>query len=353
MAMNLTLDSATGEIRPVVWDHQRQAVVLLDQTLLPLREEELVCSTTAVLVDAISRLAVRGAPALGVVGGYGVALAMVEAATHGWSDAQLSDAIDSIRNARPTAVNLAWGVDRVRPYVSEGLATVLERAHALAREDEEANKQLSRHGADWLLERLGDRPLKALTHCNTGSLATSTWGTALGILRELHGRGRLELVYADETRPLLQGSRLTAWELQKAGIPYLVQADGAEASTIMRGLVDFATIGADRIAHNGDTANKIGSLGVALACHEAGIPFVVAAPSSTVDVSYPNGDTIEIELRPASEVTEYAGHQVAAERDHAFNPAFDVTPARFVSAVVTEMGVAEPAQGETVEGLVP
>jgi methylthioribose-1-phosphate isomerase len=184
-------------------------------------------------------------------------------------------------------------------------------------------------------------------------LATSTWGTALGILRELHSRDRLEFVYADETRPLLQGSRLTAWELKKAGIPYYVQADGAAASTIMRGLVDFATIGADRIAHNGDTANKIGSLGVALACREAGIPFVVAAPSSTVDLSYSDGSDIEIELRPATEVTEYGGHQVAAESDRAFNPAFDVTPARLVSAVVTEMGVSEPARGDNVEGLVP
>lgn len=353
MALSLTLDKATGEIRPVVWDESGQRLVLLDQTLLPLKEEELVCTDTATLVDAITRLAVRGAPALGVAGAFGVALALVEGSAKGWSDAERDAAIMSVRNARPTAVNLAWGVDQVRPYVKDGLSRVLEGAHQVARADEEANKELSRHGADWLLKKLGDRPLRALTHCNTGSLATSTWGTALGVLRELHSRDRLEFVYADETRPLLQGSRLTAWELQKARIPYFVQADGAAASTIMRGLVDFAAIGADRIAHNGDTANKIGSLGVALACHEAGIPFLVAAPSSTVDLSYPNGDDIEIELRAATEVTEYAGHQVAPESDRAFNPAFDVTPARFVSAVVTERGVAEPARGESVEGLVP
>jgi len=353
VAMDLTLDKATGEIRPVVWDQAGQCLVLLDQTALPLEEEELVCRETATLVDAIVRLAVRGAPALGVAGAFGVALALVEASAKGWSDDERDAAIDSIRNARPTAVNLAWGVDQVRPFVNSGLSRVLDAAQHVAQEDEKANKALSRHGADWLLEKLGDRPLRALTHCNTGSLATSTWGTALGILRELHSRDRLEFVYADETRPLLQGSRLTAWELQKAGIPYFVQADGAAASTIMRGLVDFAAIGADRIAHNGDTANKIGSLGVALACHEAGIPFVVAAPSSTVDLSYPNGDDIEIELRPPAEVTEYGGHQFAAELDRAFNPAFDVTPARFVSAVVTELGVAEPSRGESVEGLVP
>jgi len=353
VATGLTMDSTTGEIRPVVWNQVGQNVVLLDQTLLPLREEELVCSDTATLVDAIVRLAVRGAPALGVAGAYGVALALVEAAEKGWTESERDAAIESIQNARPTAVNLAWGVNQVRPLIDQGLSQVLEAAHQVAKDDEEANKGLSKHGADWLLQKLGDRPLRALTHCNTGSLATSTWGTALGILRELRSRDRLELVYVDETRPLLQGSRLTAWELQKAGIPYFVQADGAAASTIMRGLVDFAAIGADRIAHNGDTANKIGSLGVALACHEAGIPFVVAAPSSTVDLSYSNGDDIEIELRPASEVTEYDGHQVAPESDRAFNPAFDVTPARFVSAVVTEMGVAEPSRGQSVEGLVP
>lgn len=353
MAMDFTEDDATGEIRPVVWNHAANNLVLLDQTVLPLREEELTCSSTAELAEAIGRLAVRGAPALGVAGAYGVALALVEAEHKSWSVAERDSAIDLVRNARPTAVNLAWGVDQVRPLVNEGLDKVLEAAHQLAREDEEANKRLSKHGADWLLARLGDRPLRALTHCNTGSLATSTWGTALGILRELHSRDRLEFVYADETRPLLQGSRLTAWELKKAGIPYYVQADGAAASTIMRGLVDFAAIGADRIAYNGDTANKIGSLGVALACREAGIPFVVAAPSSTVDLSYSDGSDIEIELRPATEVTEYDGHQVAAESDRAFNPAFDVTPARLVSAVVTEMGVSEPDRGDNVEGLVP
>jgi methylthioribose-1-phosphate isomerase len=237
--------------------------------------------------------------------------------------------------------------------MAQGFDAVLEEAHRVAAEDEAANRQLSRHGADWLLDKLGDRPLRALTHCNTGSLATSTWGTALGIIRELHSRGRIEHVIADETRPLLQGSRLTAWELHHDGIPYQVQSDGAAASTILRGLVDFAVIGADRIAHNGDTANKIGSLSVALACKEAGIPFVVAAPSSTVDLSFPTGDLIEIELRPSEEVTALGGVQVAPEVDKGFNPAFDVTPARFVSAVVTEMGVAEPMGGENVEKLVP
>ena len=351
--MSLTLNHETGDIRPVVWDPSVPCLVLLDQTVLPLEEREVSCTTVDVLVDAILRLVVRGAPALGVTGAYGVALAMIQAEREGWDSGQLDAAIDSIRDARPTAVNLAWGVNQVRPSMSQGVEKVLALCHKVALDDEEANRELSRLGADWLLEKLGDRPLRAITHCNTGSLATSIWGTGLGIIRELHSRDRMEMVYADETRPLLQGSRLTAWELKHSGIPYVVQVDGAASSTILRGMVDFGVIGADRIALNGDTANKIGSLGVALACAEAKIPFVVAAPSSTVDLSYPNGDDIEIELRPAEEVTRYAGAQLAPELERGFNPAFDVSPARFISAVVTECGVAEPSQGESVERLVP
>lgn len=339
-----------SDIRPVVWD--QEVIVLLDQTALPLLESEIRCTDIEVLVDAIERLVVRGAPALGVVGAYGVALAMIEGKRKGWTAGQTHEQILRVRNARPTAVNLAWGVDQVVDHVSEGIEVVLERAHQIAVDDEQANRTLSQHGADWILKKTGKAKLRVLTHCNTGSLATSTWGTALGIIRELHSRGAIEIVYADETRPLLQGARLTAWELHHDGINYLVQADGAAASTIMRGLVDFAVIGADRIAMNGDTANKIGSLGVALACREAGIPFMVAAPSSTVDLSYANGDSIEIELRSPEEVTNLHGVQIAPDLSKGFNPAFDVTPGKYISAVVTEHGVAETSAGETVEKLV-
>lgn len=339
-----------SDIRPVVWAEKE--IVLLDQTSLPLDEANIICSDVDTLVDSIERLVVRGAPALGVVGAYGVALAMVQGASEGWSDEKIHSEILRIRNARPTAVNLAWGVDRVIESVDQGLETILTLAHKIAAEDEQANRDLSKHGADWIMAKTGKSKLRVLTHCNTGSLATSTWGTALGIIRELNSRGAIEIVYADETRPLLQGARLTAWELHQDGMNYLVQADGAAASTIMRGLVDFAVIGADRIAKNGDTANKIGSLGVALACKEAGIPFMVAAPSSTVDLSYENGDAIEIELRSPEEVTNLHGVQIAPELDKGFNPAFDVTPGRFISAVVTEHGVSETDNGETVEKLV-
>lgn len=338
------------DIRPVIWEDGK--IRLLDQTALPLEEKDVVCQDVDTLVDAINRLVVRGAPALGVVGGFGVALAMTQGETEGWDSARLGLEIGRIRNARPTAVNLAWGVDQVINSVDQGISKVVELGHKIAKEDEAANRALSKHGADWILKVTGKSKLRVLTHCNTGSLATSTWGTGLGIIRELHARGAIEIVYADETRPLLQGARLTAWELSQDGINYLVQADGAAASTIMRDLVDFAVIGADRIAKNGDTANKIGSLGVALACKEAGIPFMVAAPSSTVDISYENGDSIEIELRSSEEVTNLHGVQIAPDLDRGFNPAFDVTPARFISAVVTEHGVAEPIKGQSVEGLV-
>ena len=329
-----------AEIRAVAW--QDGALVLLDQTLLPAQHAYLACRDVDTVVDAIERLVVRGAPALGAVGAYGVALAMMQGEREGWVAGRLSVEIGRIRNARPTAVNLAWGVDRVSPFIAEGRDAVLREADVLAAEDEAANRELSHRGADWILAHVERRPLRVLTHCNTGALATTGWGTALGIVRELHVRGMLEVVYADETRPLLQGSRLTAWELDRAGIDYFVQADGAAASTILRGLVDVAVIGADRIAGNGDTANKIGSLGVALACHDVGIPFVVAAPSSTVDLSTPTGDDIHIELRDGSEVIEFAGVRVAPEGARGFNPAFDVTPARLIDAIVTENAVVEP-----------
>jgi len=339
-----------ADIRAVRWNDD--ALVLIDQTQLPATETYMSCTQVDQVVDAIVRLVVRGAPALGAVGGYGVAIALLQGERENWDRSRRDSEIDRIRNARPTAVNLAWGADRVRPFVSEGVAAVLAEANRIAEEDEAANRELSRKGADWILANTDQRPLRILTHCNTGSLATTAWGTALGIIRELDVRGEVEQVFADETRPLLQGSRLTSWELTQDQIPHVIQSDGAAASTILRGLVDVAIIGADRIARNGDTANKIGSVSVALACHAAGIPFVVAAPSSTVDLSTESGEDIEIELRDGAEVIEFAGVRVAPEGAQGFNPAFDVTPARYVSAIVTEQGVVEPAHTPLVDELV-
>ena len=316
---------------------------LIDQTLLPASETFLEISSVEQLIEAIQSLAVRGAPALGAAGGYGVALALLEGARHEWTETELDTAIDAVALARPTAVNLAWGARRVAAVRAEGFDRVLAEAHAIATEDERANRELSRLGADWLLERVGHRPLRAVTHCNTGALATTAWGTAYGILHELHDRGMLELVYVDETRPLLQGTRLTSWELHHDGIPHLVEVDGAAASTILRGLVDFAVIGADRITADGDTANKVGSVALALACARRGIPFVVAAPYSTIDVATATGDLIEIEERGDHEVLIFGGLAVATPGVRAFNPAFDVTPHDLISAIVTERGVVEPA----------
>ncbi len=328
----------------------RGALRILDQTLLPTVTEHLVVEDVDTLVDAIVRLAVRGAPALGVTGALGVVVAMDQAADEGWDEERLQREVDRVRDARPTAVNLAWGVDAVRPLVPQGRAAVLEAALRVAREDEAANRELSRLAADWLLERTGKERLRVLTHCNAGVLATSAWGTALGVVRELDARGLVDFVYADETRPLLQGARLTAWELAAEGIPHAVQADGAAASTILRGLVDCAVVGADRITANGDVANKVGTLGVALACREAGIPLLVAAPWSTVDLAMADGSEIEIEERPGEEVTMLTGVRVVPEGTPGFNPAFDVTPARLVTAVATERGVVEPAAGDRLDG---
>jgi len=335
---------APDALRPIAWTGT--ALRVIDQTALPGRLVHVEIASVDALVDAIRRLAVRGAPQLGAVGAIGVAIAMDEAVREGWTPARLDAAVDAIRAARPTAVNLAWGVDRVRPLMAAGRDAVLASALAIVEDDERVNRAIGRHGADWILEHVRS-PVRVLTHCNTGALATVAWGTALGVVRDLHARAALELVYVDETRPLLQGARLTAWELERDGIPYRVQADGAAASTILRGLVDVAIFGADRIAANGDVANKIGSLGVALACHEAGIPCLSAAPVSTVDLATPTGDAIEIEMRGDDEVVAFGGVRVAPEGARAHNPAFDVTPARFITGLVTERGVLAVAAGET------
>ena len=333
----------TEPLRPIEWTGS--AIRVIDQTELPGLLVRINLETVDDLVDAVVRLAVRGAPQLGAVGALGVGLAMVQGQRDGWDASALDEAIDRIRAARPTAVNLAWGVDRVRPLVALGVRAVVAAAQAVIEEDERNNHEIGRRGADWIQARVPGR-VRVLTHCNTGALATTEWGTALGVIRELHARDALEVVYADETRPLLQGARLTAWELLRDGIPHVVQVDGAAASTILRHLVDVAIIGADRIAANGDTANKIGSVGVAVACHYAGIPLVVAAPESTIDVSTASGDAIPIEMRGDDEVLNWGGIRTAPQGSRAHNPAFDVTPARLIAAIVTELRVVEPPVGQ-------
>ncbi|MFE4753454.1 S-methyl-5-thioribose-1-phosphate isomerase [Streptomyces mirabilis] len=333
------------ELRAVDWTGS--SLALIDQTALPHRTETREIRDVDGLVDAIQRLVVRGAPAIGAAGAYGVALALLQGEREGWSAEETRAAVARVRAARPTAVNLMVCVDRVMARFGEGLDAVLAEAAAVQREDVEANRAMGAYGADWLVKKVGvDRPLRVLTHCNTGALATAGWGTALGVIRELHARGLVEVVYADETRPLLQGSRLTAWELVQEGIPHYVQADGAAAGTILRGEVDAAIVGADRIAANGDTANKVGTVGVALACADAGIPFLVAAPTTTVDLATATGADIHIELRGEDEILEWSGVRTAPAESRGHNPAFDVTPGRLVTGLVTERGVLEISAGE-------
>jgi methylthioribose-1-phosphate isomerase len=330
----------------IVWKDNK--IVLLDQTQIPISETYISYEELAPYIDAIQRLVVRGAPALGVAGAYGVVLAMDEASRKGLSADQLEKNIDALRDARPTAVNLAWAVEKIRKHVASGRDAVLAAAQELASEDKQSSTDMGNIGADWLINKLGAKPLTLLTHCNTGSLATTGTGTALGVVKEMHKRGYIKEVFADETRPLLQGSRLTAWELMKSEIPYRIEPDGAAAMAILSGRIDAALIGADRIAKNGDSANKIGSLSVALACHAAGIPFLVVAPESTVDRSIATGQEIHIEIRGDEELTHFKGLQVAPVGAKTFNPAFDVTPAKYISAVITEKQSYEIAKGQTL-----
>jgi methylthioribose-1-phosphate isomerase len=332
------------------------AVVIVDQTALPHELRRLRLTDVDGLVDGIRRLAVRGAPALGAAGALGVLLAVRQGRREGWTDDEVVNAIDRIRSARPTAVNLAWGVDRVASRLDEGDDAIEREARAVLEEDAAANLAIACRGADLLLELCARAPgrddagealgLRLHTHCNAGALACVEWGTALGVVRALHERGAVARVYADETRPLLQGSRLTAWELDRMGADYRLVIDGAAPSLIARGLVDAVVVGADRIAANGDVANKIGTYPLGLAAPRAGVPFVVAAPESTVDPATPEGSRIEIEDRGRDEVVAWHGRSVAPAGARAINPAFDVTPADLVTAIVTEHRIVRPAAGE-------
>jgi S-methyl-5-thioribose-1-phosphate isomerase len=313
------------------------AVVIIDQTSLPGAESWLRLSTVDDVVAAIARLAVRGAPALGVAGAFGVALA-----ARTLPEAEWPDAVKRISTARPTAVNLAYGVRLAEAELADGPAAVLVAALALRDAEIAASEGMARLGADLLLELCGPAP-RLLTHCNTGGLASVTLGTALATVAELHRRGVDVSIIASETRPLLQGARLTTWELDRIGVPHRVAVDGAGPFLMARGEVDGVIVGADRICANFDVVNKIGTYAHALGAQAAGIPFVVVAPESTVDSVTATGDDVEIEDRGAPEVLSFRGAQWAPEGTDAVNPAFDVTPHRLVTAVVTEKRVVRPA----------
>ncbi|MFJ9368995.1 S-methyl-5-thioribose-1-phosphate isomerase [Nocardia sp. NPDC101769] len=325
------------------------ALVTIDQRALPHEMRELRITTVDEVIDAIKTLAVRGAPAIGVCGAFGVVIAARAATTDGVVDTGRVEAEAArIADARPTAVNLAWGVQRTLAKLPEGLQAMLDEALDMLAEDGRVNLAAATAAADLIQRLCADRPLRLLTHCNTGRLATTAWGTAIGALRVLHQRGALAEVIVDETRPLLQGARLTAWEMAEAGIPHRLTIDSAAAWAMATEQVDAVVVGADRITADGSVANKIGTYMLAIAAQHHGIPFIVVAPESTRDISTAKGSDIVVEQRTAAEVTGFGGVATAPEGTKTFNPAFDVTPAELVTAVVTEFGVLEhPAAART------
>ena len=304
----------------------------LDQTALPHLVRTLRIVTVDELVTAITTLAIRGAPVLGVAGALGVALAVDQGRREGWDDARLAAEIERISAARPTAVNLSREVTAVAARIGAGPAAVRAAALDVLESAAAVSHQISARGAGYLRQECGDGPLSVHTHCNTGALACLGWGTALGVIRALHAAGALRDVIVDETRPLLQGARLTCWELGQLGIEHWLACDGAAPFLISQHRADAVVVGADRIAANGDVANKIGTYSLALAARQAGIPFLVAAPESTIDQATASGAAIPLEQRPDEEITVPA----APAGTRALNLAFDITPAELVSAVVTE-----------------
>ena len=339
-----------NEIRPIEWANG--TLRLLDQTLLP--SEEVIVEARGYLeaVDAIRTMRVRGAPAIGVTAAYAVAMAAreLEITDRDTFLRRLAEAGAEIKSARPTAVNLMWAVDRMiaiansESSIDTAKERLLDEAVRIEKEDEEINRRMGNHG----IELMPDGG-SVLTHCNAGALATAAFGTAVGVIRAAWEDGKRFKVFNTETRPFLQGARLTAWEFKKLGIPSILVVDSAAGMLMRRGEIGCVITGADRIAANGDTANKIGTYTLAVLAKENNIPFYIAAPISTVDMTLANGDQIEIEQRSSSEVTEFRGVPVAPEGVEALNPGFDVTPARYVSAIVTEAGISRPPFIDSLE----
>ncbi|PYX84192.1 MAG: S-methyl-5-thioribose-1-phosphate isomerase [Acidobacteria bacterium] len=331
-------------------------VRFLDQTKLPTEETYVTCKTYQQVADAIRNMVVRGAPAIGVAAAMGIALGVQNSKAENVSELKkdLDQIGEAIRQTRPTAINLFWAIrrmtekfDRVRvrpiPQIKQALIEEAQHMHA---EDIAANKAMGHHGAT-LMPAAGG----VLTHCNAGALATCGYGTALGVIRAAVEQGKKIHVYADETRPFLQGSRLTAWELMKDGIPTTVISDNMAGAMMKQGKIGAIVVGADRIAANGDVANKIGTYTVAVLAKEHQIPFYVAAPFSTVDLDTPDGTKIPIEQRNTREVTHIGGRQMVPEGVSVENPAFDVTPAQYVSAIITERGIARAPYPESLARL--
>jgi methylthioribose-1-phosphate isomerase len=331
-------------------------VRFIDQTKLPTEETYVTCTTYEQVADVIRNMVVRGAPAIGVAAAMGVALGAQKSPASNLADLSkdFDHICDVIGKTRPTAVNLFWAIRRMREKfeqlrgrpVDRIKPALIEEAQRMHAEDIAANQAMGRHGATLMPSHGG-----VLTHCNAGALATCGYGTALGVIRAAVEQGKKLHVYADETRPFLQGSRLTAWELMKDGIPTTVISDNMAGAIMRQGKIGAIVVGADRIAANGDVANKIGTYTVAVLAREHGIPFYVAAPFSTIDLDTPDGSKIPIEQRNVREVTHIAGRQMVPDGVEVENPAFDVTPSKYVAAIITERGVARAPYGESLRNL--
>jgi methylthioribose-1-phosphate isomerase len=331
-------------------------VRFIDQTKLPMEETYVNCTTHEQVADVIRTMVVRGAPAIGVSAAMGIALGVKnsKAENVGELKKEFDQICDVIGKTRPTAVNLFWAIERMQKkferlrahQLGQIKTELIEEAKRLHAEDIAANQAMGRHGATLMPNSGG-----VLTHCNAGALATAGYGTALGVIRAAVEAGKKIHVYADETRPFLQGSRLTAWELMKDGIPTTVISDNMAGAMMRQGKIGAIVVGADRIAANGDVANKIGTYSVGVLAKENGIPFYVAAPLSTIDFNCPDGGGIPIEQRNAKEVTHIAGKQMVPDGVSVENPAFDVTPAKYVNAIITERGIAREPYGESLRGL--
>ena len=332
-------------VRPFLWDSERRVLRLLDQRRLPSQEIWIECQEAAQVGAAIRDMAVRGAPAIGIAAAYAVVIGF--ARDFACASPGFEGLAEALLDTRPTAVNLRAALGRMRARLrtldsrtsEEVIAGLEDEANRIAAEDLQANRRLGALGASLLP---GQGPARVLTHCNAGSLATSGYGTALGIVRSAVESGRPVEVFAPETRPYLQGARLTAWELMADEIPVTLITDGMVGALLARGAVDAVVVGADRIAANGDTANKVGTYQAAVLAREHGVPFLVAVPFSSVDLETPSGAEIPIEERRPEEVAEIAGTRLAPEGVPVWNPAFDITPARYLTAIVTERGIAHP-----------
>ena len=361
-------------LTPMRWT--QEGLYLLDQRLLPRHEQWNLCQTPEEAAQAIRDMVVRGAPALGLTAAYGMALAARQLAREercrstesgGHKDRTLLEgpsymdrifeAATMLTDSRPTAVNLSWAVKRQLKVVAQTVAAaggvsdlygaLIDQAQKMHEEDILSNRNIGRHGAALL--RDGDR---ILTHCNAGALATGGYGTALGVIRFAHDAGMNVQAYATETRPYLQGARLTAWELACDGIPVTLIVDGAAGMLMQRGDIDAVVVGADRVAANGDTANKIGTYQLALAARENSVPFYVAAPTSTLDLDTPSGSGVEVESRDPAEITEFMGQRTAPDMVQAVNLAFDITPAELITGVITENGLAEAPFPESLQRMI-